>query len=125
MFRADPAAGWLSGTANLDAPTAAGISPFRDWEGYYALQLVQDWLNDRLYRELRSERGIAYTPRAQVSYEGTAILVTLVVFLFSDRLQKWLGKQAITAMERLMGLVLTAVSIEMLLSGFAAYMRNL
>ena len=54
-----------------------------------------------------------------------SILVTLVVFLFSDRLQKWLGKQAITAMERLMGLVLTAVSIEMLLSGFAAYMRNL
>ncbi|MCG9022835.1 MarC family protein [Laribacter hongkongensis] len=54
-----------------------------------------------------------------------SILVTLVVFLFSDRLQKWLGKQAITAMERLMGLVLTAVSIEMLLSGFAAYWRNL
>ena len=54
-----------------------------------------------------------------------SILVTLVVFLFSDRLQKWLGKQAITAMERLMGLVLTAVSIEMLLSGFAAYWKNL
>ncbi len=71
--------GWLSGTAGLDAPTAAGIVPFRDWQGYYALQLVQDWLGDRMFRELRSERGITYTPSAQVSYEGSAMLVTLQV----------------------------------------------
>ena len=53
------------------------------------------------------------------------MLVTTGVFLFSGRLQKWLGEQAITALERLMGLVLTAVSIDMLLSGFASYFRQL
>ena len=52
------------------------------------------------------------------------MLVTTVVFLFSGRLQKLLGEQAITALERLMGLVLTAISIEMLLSGVASYIRQ-
>jgi len=69
--------GWLSGTANLDAPSAMGISPFHDWEGYYALLLVESWLNDRMFRELRSERGIAYTPSATVNYHGTALSITL------------------------------------------------
>ncbi|GGX95244.1 MarC family protein [Vogesella alkaliphila] len=53
------------------------------------------------------------------------MLVTLLVFLFSGRLQKLLGEQAITALERLMGLVLTAISIEMLLGGVAAYIKKL
>ncbi|BBF86933.1 multiple antibiotic resistance protein marC [Aquitalea magnusonii] len=52
------------------------------------------------------------------------MLVTTVVFLFSGRLQKLLGEQAITALERLMGLVLTAISIEMLLGGVASYIRQ-
>lgn len=53
------------------------------------------------------------------------ILVTLVVFLFSSKIHKVLGEQAISALERLMGLVLTAISIEMLLSGVAAYINKL
>ncbi|CUA86659.1 MULTISPECIES: MarC family protein [Gulbenkiania] len=53
-----------------------------------------------------------------------SMAVTTVVFLFSGRLQKLLGEQAITALERLMGLVLTAISIEMLLSGVAAYIQQ-
>ena len=53
------------------------------------------------------------------------ILVTLFVFLFSGRIHKLLGEQAITALERLMGLVLTAISIEMLLGGVAAYINKL
>lgn len=52
-----------------------------------------------------------------------SIGVTLVVFLFAGRIQRVLGKAVVTALERLMGLVLTAVSIEMLLSGLAAYFR--
>ncbi|NDV11609.1 MarC family protein [Crenobacter caeni] len=52
------------------------------------------------------------------------MLVTTIVFLFSTRLQKLLGEQAITALERLMGLVLAAISIEMLLGGIAAYIRQ-
>lgn len=53
------------------------------------------------------------------------ILVTLVVFLMATRIRKALGEQVITAMERLMGLVLTAISIEMLLNGVAAYIKHL
>jgi MarC family membrane protein len=49
------------------------------------------------------------------------IAVTFAVFLASDRIKALLGDQAISAIEKLMGLVLTAMSIEMLLSGVAAY----
>lgn len=53
------------------------------------------------------------------------MLVTLVVFLFSGKIHRLVGDQALTAMERLMGLVLTAISIEMLLGGVAAYINKL
>ena len=54
-----------------------------------------------------------------------SIAVTYVVFLFAGQLQRRLGKPVITALERLMGRVLIAVSIEMLRSGLAAYWKNL
>ena len=47
-----------------------------------------------------------------------------MVFLLAIRLQQLLGEQAITAMERLMGLVLTAIAVEMLLGGLASYIRH-
>lgn len=53
------------------------------------------------------------------------IAVTALVFAVSNRLQKVLGNQAITAIERLMGLLLTAISVEMLLSGIASYIRQI
>ena len=46
-----------------------------------------------------------------------AMVVTTLILLAADRLQAMLGEQAIRAFERLMGLVLTAVAIEMLLGG--------
>ncbi len=49
------------------------------------------------------------------------IAITAVVFVSSTRIQRALGDQAITAMERLMGLVLTAIAVEMLLGGIASY----
>lgn len=52
------------------------------------------------------------------------IAITATVFLLSMRIQKLLGEQAITALERLMGLVLTAISVEMLLNGLATYFRQ-
>lgn len=52
------------------------------------------------------------------------IAVTATVFLLSTRIQRALGEQAITALERLMGLVLTAIAVEMLLGGFASYVRR-
>lgn len=57
-----------------------------------------------------------------------AILISMaiiyVVFLLSMRLQKLLGADAIAAMERLMGLVLTAIAVEMLMSGLTGYFRQ-
>lgn len=53
------------------------------------------------------------------------IAITAVVFVSSTRIQKVLGEQAIKAMERLMGLVLTAIAVEMLLGGVASYFRRL
>jgi MarC family membrane protein len=52
------------------------------------------------------------------------IAVTFVVFLASDRIKQALGEQVISAIEKLMGLVLTAMSIEMLLSGVASYIKQ-
>lgn len=53
------------------------------------------------------------------------IAITAVVFVSSTRIQRALGEQAIKAMERLMGLVLTAIAVEMLLGGVASYFRRL
>jgi small neutral amino acid transporter SnatA (MarC family) len=51
--------------------------------------------------------------------------VTYAVFLLSIRLRDWLGAAAIAAMERLMGLVLTALAVEMLLDGVTSYIRHI
>jgi len=48
-----------------------------------------------------------------------AILVTMVAFFLSGKLKEWLGPRALSAIERLMGLVLTAIAMEMLLGGLA------
>lgn len=66
-------------------------------------------------------------PRGMVTLAGSvtvAIGVTALVFLSSARLQRILGDRAITAIERLMGLLLTAISVEMILAGAAAYLRR-
>jgi MarC family membrane protein len=46
-----------------------------------------------------------------------AMMVTTMVLLAADPLQRLLGERAVRAFERLMGLVLTAVAVEMLLDG--------
>jgi len=51
------------------------------------------------------------------------ISVTMVVFLSSVKTKEILGEQAIQAIERLMGLVLCALAVEMLLEGLAVYLR--
>ncbi|MFL6674119.1 MAG: MarC family protein [Massilia sp.] len=52
-------------------------------------------------------------------------LVWLAVFLSADRLQRLLGTQVMTAFERLMGLLLTAMSVEMLLGGVREFIKTL
>jgi MarC family membrane protein len=51
--------------------------------------------------------------------------VWLIVFLGAERLQNVLGTHVMTAFERLMGLILTAMSIEMLLGGVRAFVKTL
>lgn len=55
---------------------------------------------------------------------GVAV-VWLAVFLGAERLQKALGPQVMTAFERLMGLILTAISVEMLLGGVRDFVKTL
>jgi len=52
-------------------------------------------------------------------------VIWLAVFLGAERLQQVLGTQVMTAFERLMGLILTAMSIEMLLGGVRAFVKTL
>lgn len=52
-------------------------------------------------------------------------LVWLVVLLSAERMQRALGPRVMTAFERLMGLILTAMAVEMLLAGIRAYVQSL
>jgi len=50
-----------------------------------------------------------------------AMAVSGTVLLLADRLRKWLGASMVAAIEKLMGLVLTAVAVEMILAGLKRY----
>lgn len=52
-------------------------------------------------------------------------LVWLAVFLSAQRLQDALGPKVMTAFERLMGLILTAMAAEMMLTGIKAFLKSL
>lgn len=52
-------------------------------------------------------------------------VVWLVVLLSAERMQRVLGTRVMTAFERLMGLILTAMAVEMLLAGIRAYLKTL
>ncbi|MGA2550164.1 MAG: MarC family protein [Burkholderiaceae bacterium] len=54
-----------------------------------------------------------------------AMLISAAVLVFSERLQKWLGERALIAFERLMGLVLTAIAVEMILKGLRTFIADL
>jgi small neutral amino acid transporter SnatA (MarC family) len=48
---------------------------------------------------------------------GAGITISMFLLLIGDRVQHILGKRFLIAMERLMGLILVAISVEMLLRG--------
>lgn len=54
-----------------------------------------------------------------------AMLVTVALLLSADRISRLAGKQGLLAFERLMGLILTAIAIEMLLGGIETFVRGL
>jgi multiple antibiotic resistance protein len=52
-----------------------------------------------------------------------AWLATAVILLSSTYLYKWLGESVLTALERVMGMLLIALSVQMFLGGIAAYLH--
>ena len=51
-------------------------------------------------------------------------LVWLAVFLSAEQLQRKLGPQVMTAFERLMGLILSAMAVEMFLAGIREFIKS-
>jgi MarC family membrane protein len=54
-----------------------------------------------------------------------ATVVSTIILAGADRISRWVGERGITAMERLMGLILTAISIQMLLRGITSFIGTL
>ena len=52
-----------------------------------------------------------------------AWLATAVILMSSTYIFRWLGESVLTAMERLMGMLLIALSVQMVLNGVAAYLH--
>ncbi|CAH0352607.1 MarC family protein [Aquabacterium sp. CECT 9606] len=52
---------------------------------------------------------------------AAAVGVCAVVLLASQPLHRWLGESVVTAIEKLMGLVLCAIAVEMILAGIKHY----
>ena len=53
------------------------------------------------------------------------MLVSAVVLVLAERIQRVVGERFVVALERLMGLVLVALSIEMMLRGFSTFVKQL
>jgi MarC family membrane protein len=66
---------------------------------------------------------------AKMGMWAAALTVTMLaaatLLVTGDRLQRWLGDPAMKAIERLMGLILTAIAVEMLLGGIRAFVEGL
>jgi MarC family membrane protein len=54
-----------------------------------------------------------------------ATLVSALVMISAQAISRWIGKRGMIAMERLMGLVLTAIAVEMLLAGIERFIVQL
>ena len=52
-----------------------------------------------------------------------AWLATSVILVSSTYLYRWLGHSVLVALERLMGMLLVALSVQMFLNGIVAYVR--
>ena len=53
-----------------------------------------------------------------------AMAATGVALISADRIHRWLGDSMVLAMEKLMGLVLTAMAVEMVLAGLKHYFTS-
>jgi multiple antibiotic resistance protein len=51
--------------------------------------------------------------------------VSAVIIFCASGLRRWLGQRGLIAIERLMGMVLVTVAIQMLMTGVAAFVASL
>jgi MarC family membrane protein len=71
---------------------------------------------------------VSREPQRVFEWVGALSLATLasaVVMISAQRISRWIGKRGMIAMERLMGLVLTAIAVEMLLAGIERFIVQL
>ena len=54
-----------------------------------------------------------------------AWFLTAIILISATKLQKLLGKRGLVAMERLMGMLLVALAIQMLLNGISEYIKSI
>jgi MarC family membrane protein len=73
---------------------------------------------------LMASRDPAHLP-AWVGALTAAMIVATIVMLAAHKLQRVLGERGMIAVERLMGLVLTAIAVQMLLDGVQAVVAGL
>jgi MarC family membrane protein len=71
---------------------------------------------------------VSQAPERRMEWIG-ALVVTMVVgavvLLMAERIQRWLGERVVIAVERLMGLILVAVAVEMMLRGIKSFVGQL
>jgi MarC family membrane protein len=56
---------------------------------------------------------------------SVTMIVCAIVLILAEKIQQWLGERVVTAFERLMGLVLVAISVEMILTGIRTFVHQL
>ncbi len=52
---------------------------------------------------------------------AVAMAISGVLLLSAERIRRWVGDSVVSALEKLMGLVLTAIAVEMILAGLKRY----
>jgi len=55
---------------------------------------------------------------------GAAWVISAIILLFSEVFHRLLGERGLTAMERLMGMILVMISIQMFLDGVSHYFQH-
>jgi small neutral amino acid transporter SnatA (MarC family) len=71
---------------------------------------------------------VSQAPDRRLEWVGAlsvTMLVCAVVLLLAERLQRLVGDSVVSAFERLMGLILVAISIEMFIQGLKALLKTL
>jgi len=71
---------------------------------------------------------VSRQPQRMLDWVGAlslAMLICALVLVSASRISMWIGQRGVIAIERLMGMILTAISVEMLLDGIERFIAQL